>query len=487
MLEALKSNFSEMIVFKSPEQGKFFNALSLPSFMRDWILMKFSDDNGTIDKEEIASYVKKVIPKKEQWEQLKFEMVHNGQSVRFLTKVKVEIDIATRRAFFSLPDFGVPKKKNEAIVENNVIEANRNNLLSPNAVWGIIELICEKDFLSTKSPTILKMTDFSQFCPYEIDLDYFCEARKNFTIIEWIDILLAAIDYNPNGYVNETQKLAMLSRLLPFIEKRVNLIELAPKGTGKSYLFSQLSKYGWLVSGGSISRAKMFYDSNKRSHGLVSHYDFIAFDEVQSITFPDKSEMQGALKGYLESPTGEYRVADAHGIGESGLILLGNIKEENMNVNINMFLELPPFFHEDSALLDRFHGFIKGWDIPRMKENLKVNGWALNVEYYSEILHMLREEMIYRAIVDEVLEVPKNADTRDSEAVKRICTGFMKLLFPNIRKTEDLGIDDFSRYCLQPAINMRGIILSQLGIMDTQFRGKSMPDIKIKEILSKSL
>ena len=487
MLEALKSSFSEMIVFKSPGKGKFFNTLSIPSFMRDWILMKFSDENGEIDKEEIASYVRKVIPKKEQWEQLKFEMVNNGNSVRFLTKVRVEIDIATRNAFFSLPDFGVPKKKNEAIVTKKVVEKNKKYLLSPNAVWGIIELMCEQDFTAPKNPTILKMTDFSQFCPYEIDLSYFCEARNKFTVSEWIDILLAAIDYNPNGYVSETQKLTMLSRLLPFIEKRVNLIELAPKGTGKSYLFSQLSKYGWLVSGGSISRAKMFYDSNKRTHGLVSHYDFVAFDEIQSITFPDKNEMQGALKGYLESPTGEYRVGDAHGIGESGLILLGNITEESMNVNINMFLELPSFFHEDPALIDRFHGFIKGWDIPRMKENLKVNGWALNVEYFSEIMHILREEMIYRAIVEEVLDVPKNADTRDSEAVKRICTGFMKLLFPNIRKTEDLDVNEFFKYCLQPAINMRGIILAQLGIMDSQFRGKTMPDIKIKEKVGKGV
>jgi ATP-dependent Lon protease len=187
----------------------------------------------------------------------------------------------------------------------------------------------------------------------------------------------------------------------------------------------------------------------------------------------------------LESPTGEYRVGNGHGNGESGLILLGNIKEENMNVNVNMFLDLPAFFYEDPALLDRFHGFIKGWDIPRMKESLKVNGWALNVEYFSEIMHMMRSEMIYRAIVDDVLDVPKAADTRDSEAVKRICTGFMKLLFPHVKKTEDIAADHFEKYCLKPAIQMRGVILSQLGIMDAQVRGKSMPEIKIKESIRK--
>ena len=91
-----------------------------------------------------------------------------------------------------------------------------------------------------------KLIDFQPFCPYTIDLDYYIEARKYFTIDEWINVLLSAIDYNPKGYVSKTQKMAMLSRLLPFVEKRINLIELAPKETGKSYVFAQIGKYGWL-------------------------------------------------------------------------------------------------------------------------------------------------------------------------------------------------------------------------------------------------
>jgi ATP-dependent Lon protease len=118
-----------------------------------------------------------------------------------------------------------------------------------------------------------------------------------------------------------------------------------------------------------------------------------------------------------------------------------------------------------------------------MKESLKVNSWAVNVEYFSEIIHLLRGELIYRAIVDEVLDVPKNADTRDTEAIKRICTGFMKLLFPNIRKIENLNLEDFNTYCLQPALRMRKIIKTQLGIIDTEFRGKDIPNIILKKRL----
>ena len=478
MEERLKQYFGDMLVYKSADNGKFFSSLSLPSYMRDWLVMRFADENGAINKEEVSEYVKARVPQKEQWKQLQYEMIHNYQTVKFLAKIKIEFDTTTRLAFFSLPDFGVPKFKGEAIADWDVIEQNKEYLLGSNEVWGIVELECSEISKKKKDISIIKLVGFQPFCPYNIDIDYYVNARNKFSVEEWVDILISAIDYNPAGYVSMEQKLTMLSRLLPFVEKRLNLVELAPKGTGKSYLFSQLSKYGWLVSGGSISRAKMFYDISRSSLGLVAHYDYVAFDEIQSIKFPDKMEMQGALKGYLES--GEYRIGSYKGVGDSGLVLLGNIDIDLMNVNRNMFINLPDIFHE-SALIDRFHGFIKGWDIPRMKENLKASGWALNVEYFSEIMHILRGELIYRAIVDEVLVLPKNADTRDTEAIKRIATAFLKLLYPNVRSVEDLNKEEFLKYCLKPAMEMRRVIKTQLGIIDSEFLGKDIPEISIKE------
>lgn len=223
----------------------------------------------------------------------------------------------------------------------------------------------------------------------------------------------------------------------------------------------------------------MFFDISKKTPGLVSRYDYVALDEIQSIKFTDAMEMQGALKGYLES--GEYRVGDYRGIGDAGFVLLGNIDSELMNTDVNMFEDLPEIFHE-SALLDRFHGFIKGWEIPKMKESLKANGWALNTEYFGEILHMLRDELSYRAVVDQLLQLPKNSATRDTEAIKRICTGLLKLLFPNATDVSKVNIDEFERYCLIPAMEMRGVIKTQLGIIDSgEFGGSTIPEITIKE------
>ncbi|NCD04079.1 MAG: ATP-dependent protease, partial [Clostridia bacterium] len=231
--------------------------------------------------------------------------------------------------------------------------------------------------------------------------------------------------------------------------------------------------------GGVMSRAKMFYDISKRTPGLVSGNDFVALDEVQTISFTDIDEMRAALKGYMES--GVYTVGNYEGSADSGIILLGNISKDNMDEYKSMFTELPSAFHE-SALIDRFHGFIKGWEIPRMHDDLKISGWALNSEYFCTIMHLLREDASYRAIVDQIVEVPDHADTRDTEAVKRITTAYMKLLFPNVRSASDVDLREFQRYCLRPATKMRYIIKKQLGILDIEFKGKEIPNFTVKDI-----
>ena len=169
------------------------------------------------------------------------------------------------------------------------------------------------------------------------------------------------------------------------------------------------------------------------------------------------------------------------GTPEAGIILLGNIPQDNMNEFVPMFGSLPALFKE-SALLDRFHGFIKGWDIPRMSESMKVCGWALNTAYFCEIMHMLRDDVSYRAIVDELLEYDANSDTRDVEAVKRIATGLLKILFPNARSAADINLKEFKDYCVRPAANMRGIIKYQMGLLDVEYKGKDVPKFSIKEI-----
>lgn len=477
MIEKLRECFDEMVVYKDLKKSNFFSALSLPSFLRDWLLKKFEDEDGNFDIEKVSDFIHEYLPKKDEWISIKNRIIVENERVKFLTKISVDINIKNQEITFSLPDFGLTNK--ETIIEPDVWYECKDELVNGKETWGVVELGYRLPDEELKLPGRIKLTSFTNFCPYSIDLDYYKEARAEFTTKEWIDVILGAIDYNADGYADEHQKLTMLSRLLPFVEKRLNLIELAPKGTGKSYLFGRVSKFGWLSSGGVMSRAKMFYDISKRKPGLVCGNDFIALDEVQTISFTDIDEMRAALKGYMES--GVFTVGNYEGTADSGIILLGNISKDNMDEYKSMFTELPSAFHE-SALIDRFHGFIKGWDIPRMHDDLKISGWALNSEYFCTILHLLREDASYRAIVDQLVVVPDHADTRDTEAVKRITTAYLKLLFPYVRSAEDVDIREFQLYCLRPAAKMRQIIKKQLGILDIEFKGKDVPAFSIRKI-----
>ncbi|MBD5156844.1 MAG: BREX system Lon protease-like protein BrxL [Butyrivibrio sp.] len=491
MHDKLRDCFDEMVVYKDLQKTNFFSALSLPAFMRDWLLKKFEDEDGEFDKDELLRFVKKFIPRKDDWTSIMNRIIVENEKVKFLAKVSINIEIKTGEVSFALPDFGLGFK--DTIIESYVWDVCKDDLVKGKDVWGMVELgyrspddfdfefEYEKKISKAKNSKAGKITlvSFKNFCPYRIDLDQYKEARRDFTTEEWTDVILGAVDYNAAGYETQEQKLTMLTRLLPFVEKRLNLIELAPKGTGKSYLFGNVSRFGWLSSGGVMSRAKMFYDQSKRREGLVSGSDLVTLDEVQTISFTDTDEMRAALKGYLEQ--GNFTVGDYKGVADAGVILCGNIRKEIMDADgySNMFVELPEVFHE-SALIERFHGFIKGWNIPRMKDDLKVSGWALNSEYFCTIMHELRGDMTYRAIVDELIVVPAGADTRDTEAVKRIATAYLKLLFPHVQSAKDISYYEFKKYCFDRARKMRDTIKYQLGLLDIEYSGKDLPPFAIQ-------
>ncbi len=478
MKRRLKKFFPDMVVYKDLKNGNFFSALSLPSFMRDWLLRRFEDDDGNFDTDELSEFVRRFIPKKDEWNAIKSRIVMDNEHVKLLAKISIDIDVASGEASFSLPDFGLTSK--ETMIDDNIWQLYKDELVGGREVWGLIQLGYRPPDVDArpKMPGKIRLLKFQNFCPYTIDLDFYKSARNNFSFDEWLKILLGAIDYNAAGYEHEEEKLTMLTRLLPFVEKRLNLIELAPKGTGKSYVFGRISRFGWLSSGGVMTRAKMFFDMQKRQDGIVAYNDFVTLDEVQTISFKDVDEMRAALKGFLES--GVYTVGDHSNSADAGVILSGNISKATMDLDgdANMFDELPTVFHE-SALIERFHGFIKGWNIPRMNDDMKVCDWALNSEYFCSILHELREDISYRAIVDNLIRVPDRADTRDTAAIKRIATAYLKLLFPNVRRVEDVDKELFNRYCLARACRMRSTIRKQLALLDIEYAGKDIPQFEV--------
>ncbi len=226
MEDKLRDYFEEMVVYKDLKNNNFFSSLGLPAFLRDYLLKTFSDDYGHFDMDEVSAFIKKYIPKKEEWMKIKNQIIYENETVQLLTKIAVDINIKTGEISFALPDFGVTEK--ETMIEPAIWELYKNDLVHSGEVWGIIKLGYRQpdDTVKPKIPGKIKLVGFKNFCPYTVDVDYFKEMRSHFTTGEWIDIVLGAIDYNAAGYETELQKLSMLTRLLPFVEKRVNIIEL---------------------------------------------------------------------------------------------------------------------------------------------------------------------------------------------------------------------------------------------------------------------
>ena len=217
MIEKLRDCFDEMVVYKDLRKSNSFAALGLPSFLRDWLLKKFADEDGNLDIDELTDFIHTYLPNKEEWIRIKDRIINDNERVQILTKISVDISIRTGEITFSLPDFGLTNK--ETMIDNSTWEEYRGELISGQEVWGVVELGYRPpdETPKPKIPGKIRLTGFTNFCPYTIDLNYYKDVRSEFTTSEWIDVLLGAIDYNADGYEDEDQKLAMLTRILPFV------------------------------------------------------------------------------------------------------------------------------------------------------------------------------------------------------------------------------------------------------------------------------
>ena len=471
ILEKLRTQFPSMIIYKDPiSTNSLFAGRNLPSFVKDFILKRYIKEDGSVDRNALTAFLDMVIPQTNIKDRL-----DSGEEVTLLARFIIYIDLKNSVRRFGIPDAGI--KTDEGIIPEYVYKKHQGELVDGEK-WGVIKLSLLPDDNGKKYH--VEMVDYKPFKPYRsVDIDYLRNAREAFAIQEWIDVLLAAMQYVPDGFESTSQKLEFLTRLLVFIEPRLNAIELAPKGTGKSFVFGNLSKYGWLVSGGKVTRAKLFYDKAKQQNGIMKNHDFLAFDEIQTIIFQEPAEIQAALKSYLES--GKTTIDNNEFSSECGLMLMGNISlnEQRRPTNFRYFDSLPQAFRE-SALLDRFHCFIEGWELPRLNNSIIYKGWSLNVEYFSEILHALRTQSVYGLLFDKLVDCDRNADTRDFNAVKRVTVAYMKLLFPHWTSVDKVNLEDLENYCLQPAIRRRGIIKEQCHYIDPEFKD-TMPSFWVNK------
>ena len=259
-------------------------------------------------------------------------------------------------------------------------------------------------------------------------LDVMTEARKNYTSDEWRDFLIRSIGLEPSA-LSQRAKDAILLRMVPFVERNYNMVELGPRGTGKSHLFQQISPYAHLISGGKATIAKMFVNNASGQRGLVCQYDVVCFDEVSGISF-DTKEGVNIMKGYMES--GEFSRGKESIRADGSLVFVGNfdVDVEHQQRVGHLFGPLPAEMRDDTAWMDRIHCYLPGWDVPKMSKELTTDHFGLVSDFFSECMTRLRFQSRVSAMQNRVY-LGGALSGRDSNAVNKTVSGLLKLMYPD--------------------------------------------------------
>lgn len=284
-------------------------------------------------------------------------------------------------------------------------------------------------------------------------IDDYCDARAEFTTDEWLDLLIRSIGFESSLF-DRRVKLFMLMRLVPMVERNYNLIELGPRGTGKSFVYRDLSPYAILISGGKTTVANLFYNMSTRKVGLVGNWDAVAFDEVAGIKFEDTTAIQ-ILKDYMES--GSFSRGREELVAEASIVFAGNINQpvEMLARTGTLFAPLPDDM-QDMALIDRIHFYIPGWEMPKMRNEFFTDHYGFVVDYLAEAFRALRRRN-YTNIIDGHFALGSHLNTRDAKAVRRTISGLIKLLHPAGDPTKE----ELSEY-LELALEGRRRVKEQL-------------------------
>ena len=301
-------------------------------------------------------------------------------------------------------------------------------------IWCILQLdyeFIEEDKKNTQPIRIRKLTPIQM--PH-VDMDEMKAGRKAFTKEEWIDVLLRSIGMEPDR-LSERTKWLLVARMIPLVENNFNLCELGPRSTGKSYIYEQISPNSILVAGGQSTVANLFYNMSNNTVGLVGLWDVVAFDEVAGIKFKDKDGIQ-IMKGYMAS--GQFSRGKAQIQAKASMVFVGNINQsvETLLKTSSLFDPFPPEMGKDTAFLDRFHCYIPGWEIPKYRPDSFTDDYGFITDYMSEFMRELRKDN-YSDIVDKYFRLGNNLNQRDMIAVRKLISGFMKLIYPDGEASKD--------------------------------------------------
>ena len=287
--EKIRANFGELVIDKKlVRELKIRDKRTIPSFVEEWLISRFqqSEKSNADIYQDVTAFMSKHLPAKTEKERIKHQL-QSGASVVLLDRFDVRIDIKNDKKVLTIPCLEIIDGR----VANDVID--NNPILLEGGQWGAGRLVVRAE----GKFNVIEMIEFNPMQSGKVRLEQLIKAREQFSTQEWIYLLIRAMGYEPFAY-SHAQQNNLILRLLPLIQNNLNLMELAPKGTGKSFIYSNLSRYVWLNSGGALTQAQLFKNMNTKEIGLIGRYDLLVLDEGQSINFKGADDIQAKFKDY---------------------------------------------------------------------------------------------------------------------------------------------------------------------------------------------
>lgn len=422
----------------------FSRQFPVPTYVVEFLLGRYC---ASINQEEIEEgfgiveqQLKSKTVKAGEEELFKARARENG-TVKIIDLITARLDIHTDSYLVTLPSL----RLNDVRIESDYV--NEHERMLTGGFYAEITLSYDAAIAQEKSGRPFGVDSLREIQLSKRDvLETLSKARKDFTTPEWKDFLLRSIGIEASA-LNERQKNTFLLRMVPFVERNYNCVELGPRGTGKSHLFQQVSPYAHLISGGKATVAKMFVNNANGQRGLVCQYDVVCFDEVSGISF-DQKDGVNIMKGYMES--GEFSRGKESIRADGSIVMVGNFEvdvEHQQRIG-HLFGPMPPEMKNDTAFMDRIHAYIPGWDIPKINGNLLTDHFGLVSDYLSECWMQLRNQTRLNHLQNKVY-YGGALSGRDINAVNKTASGLLKLLHPSDSDIPDIDIEWAIRIALE--------------------------------------
>jgi len=399
---------------------------NVPVFVLEYLLGKYcaSDDPSAIEMglKAVESTLRDNYARPDEANKAQ-SMVREKGSHRFIDKVKVKYHSSEDKYWAELTNFG---HQYVHVPEHYVTVYDR---LLLGGVWAQVEIEHRYDETASGKKSPFWIQDLKPIQLATFSSNEYVEGRRQFDTSQWTDLLLRTVGIEPGAEKMERRlKLLYLCRLIPLCERNYNLVELGPRGTGKSYVYQELSPYTILLTGGTTV-ARLFYNINRREIGLVGKWDAIGFDEVADLEKMDK-EVVTTLKTYCES--GRFARDRETLEGHASIAMFGNTNQpvEVMVRSSHLFMPMPSVIRDDMAFLDRMHFYLPGWEVPKMRNEFLTSSYGFVVDYFAEALRHLRQAN-YTDRVDHYFDLGAHLNTRDVKAVRKTVSGLLKLLHPS--------------------------------------------------------